>query len=111
MILITGGLGFIGLHTARSLIDRGEKVVLTQYRVAGGPGFIKDDLAKNALVEQLAATNGEAMLDIARRHNVDGIIHLATPGLGALDAAGDYKVNMDSLLNVLETARTLEVKR
>src|SRR5688572_16644783 len=29
MILITGGMGFIGLHTARSLVDMGEQVVLT----------------------------------------------------------------------------------
>jgi nucleoside-diphosphate-sugar epimerase len=27
MILITGGLGFIGLHTARRFLDVGERVV------------------------------------------------------------------------------------
>ena len=111
MILITGGLGFIGLHTARSLLDMGEQVVLTQYRVAREPDFIKDDLGKRAFVEQLDATDGDKMLEIAQRHKVDGIIHLATPGLGALDAAGDYRVNMDSLINVLETARICGVKR
>jgi nucleoside-diphosphate-sugar epimerase len=34
MILITGDLGFIGLHTARRFLDVGEQIVLTQYRVA-----------------------------------------------------------------------------
>ena len=29
MILITGGLGFIGLHTARRFLDVDEQVVLT----------------------------------------------------------------------------------
>jgi UDP-glucose 4-epimerase len=111
MILITGGLGFIGLHTARSLLDLGEDVVLTQYRVAREPGFIKDELGKRAFVEQLDATDGEALMEIGKRHEITGIIHMATPGLGALDAAGDYKVNMYSLLNCLEAAEAWGVKR
>jgi len=111
MILITGGLGFIGLHTARSLLDLGEDVVLTQYRVARQPDFIKDYLGKRAFVEQLDATDGAALMEIGRRHRIDGIIHLATPGLGALDAAGDFKVNMYSLLNCLEAAEAWGVKR
>ena len=36
MILITGGLGFIGLHTARRFLDVGEQVVLTQYKMRRG---------------------------------------------------------------------------
>jgi nucleoside-diphosphate-sugar epimerase len=36
MILITGGLGFIGLHTARRFLDAREKVVLTHDRVRRG---------------------------------------------------------------------------
>jgi UDP-glucose 4-epimerase len=111
MILITGGLGFIGLHTARSLLDVGEDVVLTQYRVARQPDFIKDALGKRAFVEQLDVTDGAALIEIGRRHKIDGIIHLATPGLGALDAAGDFKVNMWSLLNCLEAAEAWGVKR
>jgi UDP-glucose 4-epimerase len=110
-VLITGGLGFIGLSTARRLIDAGETVVLTQYRVPRMPGFLKDAVARSAFVEQLDVTDNDKLLDIGRRHKIDGIIHLATPGLGALDAAADYRVNMLGLLNVLEAARLWEVKR
>ncbi|HWC28502.1 MAG TPA: NAD(P)-dependent oxidoreductase [Dehalococcoidia bacterium] len=111
MILVTGGLGFIGLHTARSLLDLGEDVVLTQYRVARNPDFIQDEIGKRAFVEQLDATDGAKLREIGDRHKIDGIIHLATPGLGALDAAGDFKVNMYSLLNCLEAAEAWGVKR
>jgi UDP-glucose 4-epimerase len=111
MILITGGLGFIGLHTARSLLDLGEDVVLTQYRVARQPDFIKEDLGKRVFIEQLDATDGDAMMQIGKRYKIDGIIHLATPGLGALDAAGDFRVNMMSLLNCLQAAEAWGVKR
>src|SRR5687768_4644808 len=103
MILITGGLGFIGLHTARALIDEGEQVVLTQYRVAREPDFIKPELGKNAFIEQLDVTDGERMLEVGKKYKITGIVHLAVPGLGALSPADDYKVNMNGLLNVLET--------
>ena len=51
MILITGGLGFIGLHTARRFLDVGEKVVLTHYRVRREPDFIKAEVGKSVFIE------------------------------------------------------------
>jgi UDP-glucose 4-epimerase len=111
LILITGGLGFIGLHTARSLLDLGEDVVLTQYRVPREPDFIKQELGKRVFIEQLDATDGDKLIAIGKRHQITGIVHMATPSLGALDAAGDYKVNMYSLLNCLEAAEAWGVKR
>src|SRR5687768_1995408 len=111
MILVTGGLGFIGLHTARHLIDRGEQVVLTQYRVAREPDFIKGELGKNAHVEQLDVTDNDELMDIGRRHKITGIVHLAVPALNALSPADDFNVNMKGLINILEAARTWEVRR
>jgi UDP-glucose 4-epimerase len=46
-----------------------------------------------------------------RRHKVTGIVHLAVPGLGALSAAEDYRVNMMGFLNILEAARLFDVRR
>ncbi len=111
MILITGGLGMIGLHTARHLIDMGEDVVLTQYRVARVPDFIRDELGKRAHIEQLDVTDAEMLLDIGRRYKITSIAHLAAPALGALDPAGDYRMNTQSLINVLEAAQAWGVKR
>jgi UDP-glucose 4-epimerase len=111
MILVTGGLGFIGLHTARSLIDEGEQVVLTQYRVPREPDFIKDEIGKNAFVEQLDVTDGDRLMEIGKKHKITGIVHLAVPGLGALTPADDYKVNMYGLINILEAGREWGVKR
>ncbi|HXV81511.1 MAG TPA: NAD(P)-dependent oxidoreductase, partial [Candidatus Binatia bacterium] len=111
MILITGGLGFIGLHTARRFLDVGEQVVLTQYRVRRQPDFIKSEIGKRAFVETLDVTAGHDVIDLVRRHKVTGIVHLAVPGLGALSAAEDYRVNMMGFLNILEAARLLGVRR
>ena len=111
MILITGGLGFIGLHTARRLLDLGEQCVLTQYRVAREPDFIKDEVGKRIFIEKLDVTDAQALADIGARHRVDGIIHLAVPALGALEAADEIRINMIGLLNILEAAKVWGVKR
>src|SRR5687768_11555079 len=109
--LITGGLGFIGLHTGRSMLDMGEDVVLTQYRVARAPDFIKDELGKRAKVEQLDVTDKDRLAEIGKTHKIDRILHLAVPGLGALSPLEDFTVNMQGLINILEAGREWEVKR
>jgi UDP-glucose 4-epimerase len=111
MYLITGGLGFIGLHTARAMLDKGEDVVLTQYRVAREPDFIKGELGKRAFVEQLDVTDRDRLLEIGKKHKITGIIHLAVPALNVLSPEDDFKVNMFGLLNILEVGRQWEVKR
>src|SRR5262245_64242971 len=111
MILITGGLGFIGLHTAKRFLDAGEQVVLTQYRIRREPDFIKGEIGKRAFIETLDVTAGHDVTDVVRRHKVTGIVHLAVPGLGALSAAEDYRVNVMGFLNILEAARLCGVGR
>jgi len=111
MILITGGLGFIGLHTARRFLDAGEEVVLTQYRVRREPDFIKDEVGKRVFIERLDVTSSHDVMDLVRRQKVTGIVHLAVPALGALSAAEDYRVNVMGFLNILEAARLSDIKR
>ncbi len=111
MILITGGLGFIGLHTARCFLDAGEPVVLTQFRVRREPDFIKAEIGKRVFIETLDVTSADDVLEVVRKHKVTGIVHLAVPGLGALSAAEDYRMNLMGFLNVVEAARLSDVKR
>src|SRR5581483_590502 len=111
MILITGGMGFIGLHTARKFLDAGEQVVITQYTARREPDFIKDELGKRVFVERVDVSSPHDMIEVVRKHKVGGIVHLAVPGLAALTAAEDYRVNMMGLINVLEAARVNDVKR
>jgi UDP-glucose 4-epimerase len=109
--LITGGLGFIGLHTARAVLDGGDDVVLTQYRVARSPDFIKDEFGKRAHVEQLDVSDKARLDEIGKQYKIDRIIHLAVPALNALSPLDDFNVNMGGLINVLEAGREWECKR
>jgi UDP-glucose 4-epimerase len=74
MILVTGGLGFIGTHTVQALLDAGEECVLVQRSHAEVPeGRFDAPVA----VEQVDATDLDALLAVGRRHRITGIVHLA----------------------------------
>ena len=110
-VLITGGMGFIGLHTARAFVDAGEDVVITWFQTWREPDFIKDEFHKRVLIEKGDVSQGSVIRDIAKKHNVDRIVHLAVPGVAALSAADDYRTNMNGLIDALEAAREADVKR
>jgi UDP-glucose 4-epimerase len=111
LILLTGAFGFIGLHTARAFLDAGEELILTRNRSYREPEFLKADLGKRAVVEQLDITDADALLALGRRYKIDSICHLAGPGYSAASAAADYRINVFGLLNMLEAARQWQVKR
>ena len=110
-VLITGGMGFTGLHTARALLDAGEDVAITWYHTWREPDFIKDEYNKRVKIERVDVTSHHDVLDAVRNHGASGICHLAVPGLGALSPAEDFRVNMAGLINVLEAGRLFGVKR
>jgi nucleoside-diphosphate-sugar epimerase len=104
-ILVTGALGQIGSELVPYLrrLYGSDRVVATDIRendseaAQGGP-FVKVDV-----------TDGEALLQVAKAHGVDTVLHLAA----LLSATAEAKpllawhLNMDGLLNALEVSRQL----
>ena len=121
MILITGGMGFIGLHTAKLLLEAGEDVVLMQHQARREPDFLSMSSASmssakgkgggRALIERADITSSYDVLDIVRRHHVTGIVHLVAPPVRGISPAEDFRINTQGLLNVLEAARVSDVRR
>ncbi|PZC48101.1 MAG: UDP-glucose 4-epimerase [Chloroflexi bacterium] len=111
MILITGGMGFIGLHTARSLLDMGQDVVLTQHRARREPDFLKDEIGKRITIDSMDVTNTYEVQEVVRRHKVDAIISLVAPPVRGATPRGDMQVYTVGLLNLLEASRINEVPR
>jgi UDP-glucose 4-epimerase len=109
--LITGGMGFIGLHTARSCLDVGEDVVLTYFQTWREPSFIKDEYHKRVQIEQVDVTDRDGLRALGKKHQIDRIVHLAVPGLGALGPVDDLRTNIAGLTHVLEAALAWSVKR
>jgi UDP-glucose 4-epimerase len=112
-ILITGGTGFIGLHTARAFLDAGHSVVASQFRVRRDPAFIANELGGRLQREVVDLTSPYGLADLLRKHRIDGIVHLAVPGVGAgaLSPSEDYRTNMMSLLNIFDAALTFGIRR
>jgi UDP-glucose 4-epimerase len=107
MILVTGGLGFIGSHTVVSLLEKGYQVLIV------------DDLSNSSIevIAGIEAASGTrpsflelnlqdsvAVAELFERHTITGIIHFA-----AYKAVGEsvekpvsyYQNNLGSLLNLL----------
>ncbi|MFF1571365.1 NAD-dependent epimerase/dehydratase family protein [Leifsonia sp. NPDC058292] len=106
MILVTGGLGMIGAHTAAALVDRGEEVVITAHRATEVPSFLDGRVT----VEALDATDREAFLALADRHEIRDIVHLAG-SIPEDDPVEFFRRDTAGIFNALEAARTWRVRR
>lgn len=111
MILMTGGLGFIGAHAVEALLGSGEQIVATRFRTARIPSFLAEEIGKRVLVEALDVASPHAVIEVALKHKVTSIVHLVVTPLGALSPAEDYRLNMQGLINVLEAGRIAGAKR
>jgi UDP-glucose 4-epimerase len=111
MILVTGGLGFIGTHTARALLDLGESCVLVQRRAADLPASLAGE---PVVMERADITDLAALLDIGTRHKITGIVHLAGSvpwPPGSHEPVDGARMAINSLLNVVRAARDWDVPR
>jgi UDP-glucose 4-epimerase len=111
MILITGGLGSIGSHTARALLDLGESVVLTAHRSTRLPEYLADEPGGRVVVEPLDTADQAAFLDIGKRHEITGIVHLAAAPHDLSDSVEYLRADSLGLLNALEAATVWGVRR
>ena len=111
MILITGGLGSIGSHTARALLDLGEAVVLSAHRSSQLPEYLADEPGGRVVVEPLDTTDEATFLDIGKRHEITGIVHLAAAPHDLPDPVEYLRADTLGLLNALKAATVWGVRR
>jgi UDP-glucose 4-epimerase len=109
MILVTGGLGFIGSHTTQALLDLGEGCVLVQRRSAELPA---DFAGQQVVAEQADVTDLPSLLDIGTRHKITGIVHLAASWPASSGQPEDaVSTALDGLLNITRAAQEWGVQR
>lgn len=110
-ILVTGGAGYIGSHTAAQLLEQGFDVVVADNLSNSHPVALRQIEAvagRPAAFERVDLTDARAVAGMWARHpQIDAVIHFA-----ALKAVGDsvrrpldyYRNNILSLVNVLDEA-------
>lgn len=113
--LITGGSGCIGSYLIRDLLARGEKVV--NYDLDQRRQILRQVVPEEALAELVTVagdvTDLPHLARAVREHKVDSLIHLASLQIPASNANPPLaeRINVGGLLNVLETARLLGVRK
>ncbi|MFC4558180.1 NAD-dependent epimerase/dehydratase family protein [Virgibacillus kekensis] len=104
-ILVTGALGQIGSELITTLRDQygDDNVIGTDIRSS------EDD---TCIFETCDVTDGKALCETAKKHNVDTIMHLAALLSAKAEAIPQkaWELNMGGLVNALEVARELDLQ-
>ncbi len=108
-ILVSGCLGQIGTELVTKLreVYGVDNVVATDVRKPEG-----NPIVVGGIFETLDVTNYDEFLSIAKKHEVDTIIHLAALLSAVAEAKPQlaWTINMGGLVNALEVARELNCK-
>jgi UDP-glucose 4-epimerase len=125
MLLVTGGLGFIGAHTARAALEAHGGCVVTTRTSRALPAALADASSPahgneqesrvasprlGSIVDTLDIRDTEALIELGRRHGVTGIIHLAAAGI-ELPALEQIEQNMHGFLSAIAAASALGIDR
>ncbi|MCZ6624590.1 MAG: NAD(P)-dependent oxidoreductase [Deltaproteobacteria bacterium] len=112
MIMITGGLGFLGSNLAKILCDIGERVLLTKNRHGEIPSLLAPFVGQNLKIVPVDVTSLEEVSRAIQEFGVKSIVHAAirsekanTPLYQAMH------VNITGTINVLEAAQKVGVQR
>src|SRR5262249_39714490 len=103
-VLVTGGVGVIGLHVVGQLLDAGEDVVVTWNRSWRVHERWADEVGKRVIAERVDVSSPHEVVNVTLKHKVSGVVHLASPVLGTSNLSQDYSTNMGGLVNALEAA-------
>ncbi len=87
-ILVTGGAGYIGSHTAKELIERGEQVIIYDDL---STGF--HQAARDGMLVVGSLHHYDKLCETMRAFNVDSVIHFA-----AYSQVGESMVNQTKLM-------------
>jgi UDP-glucose 4-epimerase len=111
VIIVFGGTGMLGQHTARELVDKGETVVVTGVR-RQAPVLLQEAIEhKRAFVEYVDLTDPYAVMGVVARYKPDTVVDTSGYAPKQLAPAAEVRARVTAELNLLEAAKLNGVKR
>jgi threonine 3-dehydrogenase len=109
-VLVTGGTGFIGAELARTLVERGEEVVL--FHVTPSAPRI-DDIRNKVTVVQGNLAYWPEVFNVIKDYGIEGIYHLGSMLSVPSNANpwASFQANVVGTMHVLEGARLFGVSK
>ena len=109
-ILITGGAGYIGAHTAEILIKKNKKVFIVDDLSTG----YKKLILKKTKFYKTSILNKKKLKNIIVKNNIDSIIHLAavlSVGESEKKPKKYNRINVEGTKNVMNVALNSKIKK
>src|SRR5215475_7073148 len=109
-VLITGGMGVMGAETSRRFVQEGHRpVIFARHR----DEWLIRDILDEVDIELGDVLDMPRLLDVIKRHRVTHIVHAAgfVGAVSASNPALSIQVNVMGTVNVLEAARSFDIKR
>jgi UDP-glucose 4-epimerase len=111
MILIIGGLGFIGAAVGRFLLEQGEQVLLTRRRTMRIPPLLAAYGEDKLKVVDCDVLDLPRLIEVIKKYAVSSIVHtaVATPAKDSLYQM--FKTDLEGTTNVLEATRVMGLEK
>jgi UDP-glucose 4-epimerase len=110
--MVLGGTGFIGLHTAADMLDRGERVVLTTHRRNHETPAVRSAVERgDAVIEQVNLGDREQVFALVGKYRPDSILDISGYPPKELSPAEEVSARVANYVNVFEAARQHDVPR
>ncbi len=119
-ILVTGGAGFIGSHTVKALVERGDKVVIIDNLNKYYDPKLKQDRLDIFLKDvnfdfyKVDIADLEELKTVFQKHKFDCIVHLAAQAGVRYSLENPFvyeRSNICGTLNLLELAKEFKIKK
>ena len=111
-LLVTGGAGYIGSHTVRALVARGEKVVVLDNLVYGHRESL--EVSEGVVLVEGDLGDAEVVGKVFAEHRIEAVLHFAAycyVGESVHEPLKYYGNNIATPLVLLEAMRANGVKR
>ncbi|MGP8075210.1 MAG: NAD-dependent epimerase/dehydratase family protein [Thermoplasmata archaeon] len=112
MILVVGGLGWVGSNTAEALVELGYDCVIPRHKTAEVPRFLEKYVGGRVLIETADATSATDIQQIGRKHKIEGIVSSFRPSFPEITSPlPELVAYFDMLSNLFTAAQEWKIDR